>query len=122
MSSSTFTIHLHGMHFFAYHGLYDEEKVKGNNFEMNVSVSFVQPEAEISHIDQTINYAAVYEIIQQEMAKPRELLETFLQQLAEVLKNAFPQITDMDMTLYKLTAPIEDLTGRVGVQLRKNYM
>lgn len=122
MSSSAFIIHLSGMRFFAYHGLYEEEKLKGNEFEMNVSLSFVQPDTAISHISHTINYAAVYEIIQQEMATPHELLETFLQQLAEVLKSAFPQITDIDMTLYKLTAPIKNLSGRVGVQLRKNYL
>ena len=120
--SSIITIHLKSLRFFAYHGLYDTEKVNGNDFEMDAAVSFHHPEGKIIHIDDTINYATVFDIIKNEMEKPRELLETFLDELALVLKNSFPQITNIDITLYKLTAPIKNFKGKAGVQLQKNYI
>jgi len=34
------TLHLEKLQFFAYHGLYEEEKKLGNEFELNISASF----------------------------------------------------------------------------------
>lgn len=119
---SELTIHLKNLHFFAYHGLYDLEKKNGNEFELDVAISFRHAEGIIRHIDDTINYASVYEIINVEMQKPRELLETFLDELAQLLKSSFPRILNVDLTLYKLTAPIEELKGKVGVQLRRDFI
>ena len=89
---------------------------------MDVAISFQPVEGKILHINDTINYATVYEIIKTEMQKPRELLETLLDELAIQFKNTFPPITKINILLYKLTAPIEGLKGKVGVQLEKNYV
>lgn len=115
------TIHLENLKFFGYHGLYEIEKNEGNHFEMNLLISFRLPKEIITHIDQTVNYAAVYELVSEEMKRPRELLETFLGELAELIHQKFPQVITFDATLYKLTAPIPDLTGRVGVRLHREF-
>lgn len=120
-SGSQISIHLKGLRFFAHHGLYDFEKENGNEFELDASISFERPHGKIIHISDTINYATVHEIISSEMKKPRELLETFLDELAQKLKEAFSQIAEINLTIYKLTAPIEGLTGKVGVSLNISY-
>lgn len=120
-SDNTITIHLKNLRFFAYHGLYDLEKENGNEFELDISISFNHPGHEVIKIDDTINYAIVHEMISLEMQQPRELLETFLDHLFVKIKTAFPQVTFITATLYKLTAPIEGLNGKIGVQLERHY-
>lgn len=120
-SGAEITIHLKNLRFFAFHGLYGEEKQNGNEFELDVSISFHRPDAAILQINDTINYASVFEIISSEMQKPCELLETFLNELAQILKKSFPQINHIVLTIYKLTAPIPGLNGKIGVQLNEFY-
>ncbi|SDD87146.1 dihydroneopterin aldolase [Niabella drilacis] len=115
------TIHLEQLRFFAFHGLYAEEKTTGNAFEMNLSVSFSRDAVVITRLEDTLNYAEVYGIVKDEMQRPRELLETFLTELAATLKERFPEIILLNMSLYKLTVPIEGFAGKVGVALERRF-
>lgn len=117
----TITLHLEKLRFFAYHGLYELEKRIGNEFELDVLLAFKQEKPLVQHINDTINYAIVFDIIKEEMQQPRELLETFISELALRLKNNFPQICKTNITIYKRTVPIEGITGRVGVALEQQY-
>lgn len=115
------TLHLSNLRFFAYHGLYEEEKRLGNAFELNISVSFFSTRPVVEGIEETINYASVYELARSEMLQPRELLETFLSQLAEKIKVAYPQIVKLRMNIYKLQMPLTNFEGRIGVEIEKDY-
>ena len=121
-TGSEIIIHLKNLRFFAHLGLYNTEKQNGNEFELDVSIAFQHPAGKILRIHDTINYATVHDLIKTEMRNPRELLETFLDELAQVFKESYPQITKIDLTIYKLTAPIPGLDGKVGVQLKKCYI
>lgn len=118
---STLHLHLRQLRFFAYHGLYEEEKKLGNEFELNIDVSFKPENEVVHHLDETINYTSVYELAKSEMGKPRELLETYLCELAAVLKRNFPAITALDITLYKLQIPLSNFEGRIGLSLKRKY-
>jgi dihydroneopterin aldolase len=120
-SSMLITICFEKLRFFAFHGLYEEEKKSGNEFEMDIKISFSPEKNMITDIDETINYATVFELIREEMQHPRELLETFLAELAEKFKLQYPAINNVEMKLYKLTAPISEMKGRVGVQLFRQW-
>ncbi|WP_300599624.1 dihydroneopterin aldolase [Niabella sp.] len=115
------TIHLEQLRFFAGHGLYAEEKKTGNAFEMNLTISFPKEEGIIHSLDETLNYAEIYHLVKAEMQQPRELLETFLTELAEKLKEQFPIISALRMRLYKLTVPIDGFAGKVGVELERQF-
>lgn len=115
------TIHLERLRFLAGHGLYAEEKRTGNAFEMSLSVSFPKEDGVIHKLEDTLNYAEVYSLVKEEMQRPRELLETFLTELAGSLKERFPEISELKMSLYKLTVPIEGFAGRVGVALERRF-
>ena len=115
------TIRLQRLRYFAYHGLYEAEKKNGNKFELDVKISFRQTSEIIQNLNETIDYAAVDALIKKEMQIPRELLETLLGELAEKLKLLYPQIIKIELSLNKLTAPIPDFTGRVGVEFLKEY-
>ena len=115
------TIHLEKLYFFAYHGIYEEEKKLGNEFELNISISFFATGSVVEHIEETINYADIYALAKADMLQPRELLETFLTQLAAKIKEAYPQIAKLKMSLYKLKMPITNFEGRIGVEVEMDY-
>jgi len=115
------TLHLDKLKFFAHHGVHEEEKLLGNEFELSISASFFSTKPVVATIDETINYADIYALAKSEMLRPRELLETFLSQLAEKIKEAYPQIVKLKMSLYKLQMPLTNFDGKIGVELEKEY-
>ncbi len=114
------TISLTSLRFFAFHGLYPEEKKTGNEFEVNLSVSYTPAEI-VTDLDQSVNYANLYELLKIEMQQPRELLETFAMQLAEKIHASFSLVRKVEISIEKLHPPIAKFTGRVGVKYEKEF-
>lgn len=119
--AGTVTIELSNLRFFAKHGLYKEEKLISNEFEVNISLQIKAPKKIISSVDQTINYVAVHKIIQEEMNEPKELLETFVMQVANRLHHSFPEIKKINLSIKKLHPPIAGFAGLVGVSFEREY-
>ena len=115
-----FTIHLHKLAFFAHHGLHDEEAIIGTNFEIDVSINF-DPGGKITSIHQTINYAAVYDIIKRHMLHPVALLETLAQNIAEDIYLHDNRINSINININKLHPPIKNFIGSVGVSYSKAF-
>lgn len=115
------TIELKGARFFAYHGLYEEEKKLGAEFEINFLVSFQPASAVITDIGETINYVHLYEIVKREMLQPRELLETLAMEITEAVHARFPSIHKTDITITKRHPPVTAISGELGVRYHKEY-
>jgi dihydroneopterin aldolase len=115
------TIYLNQVRFFAYHGLFAEEQKTGNEFEVNLSVSYDAGTEVIDELSETINYASLFELLQKEMQKPRELLETFVMEMADLIHTTWPAIKKIEISLSKLNPPIAKFSGRVGVNFSKEY-
>ena len=115
------TVELKELRFYAFHGLYGEEKKTGNEFEVSLCVDFTPVETIIANIAATVNYARLYEIIKTEMQKPRALLETLAMEIVETIHDSFPQISKADISIRKLQPPIIQFTGSVGVRYQKEF-
>lgn len=115
------TIELKGLHFFAYHGLYAEERKTGNEFEIDLSVTYQASEKIISHLNETVNYSQLYNLLKSEMQNSRGLLETFVMEVAEAIHLAFPFVKKVALTITKLQPPIVSFKGTVGVKYLKEY-
>jgi dihydroneopterin aldolase len=115
------TIELKQARFFAYHGLDEDEKKKGNDFEVSLSVTFSPSLHVIAEISSTINYVDLFEITREEMARPRDLLETLAMEIIEVVHSRFPAILHAEISITKLRPPIEGLVGTVGVTYSKDW-
>ncbi len=118
--NNTLTISLNNLRFFAYHGLYAEEKKIGAEFEMNLEVSY-HPAEKITALDETINYERLYQLLKEEMRKPRELLETLVMEIAQTVHSSFPLIKKIDISVTKLQVPIAGFTGNVAVKYSNTY-
>lgn len=111
------TIHLHKLQFHAHHGLYELEKFSGNTFEIDVDVD-VAIHGQVTKLTQTVNYATVYEVIKLRMKDPTPLLETLAQDLTTLIHDIDEKIIAVNISLKKLSPPIENFQGVVGVSFK----
>ena len=114
------TLHLHNLHFTAHHGLYDEEKLLGNEYEVNVEIH-IGKSGKIDSIHQTVNYVTVYHVIKKRMMLPTQLLETLVQEIAEEVHQLDDRIRGLNMSIKKLYPPIPNFEGSVGVSFKAEY-
>ncbi|HEX2535442.1 MAG TPA: dihydroneopterin aldolase [Chitinophagaceae bacterium] len=110
-----FTIDLKAMRFFAGHGLYAEEAIIGNEFEVDVRLTFPAPTDEIHSIEETVNYVEVFRLASETLSGRKGLLETCAMQLAARLRETFPKISQVSVSIKKVHPPITGFTGSIGV-------
>ncbi|MCX8020522.1 MAG: dihydroneopterin aldolase [Chitinophagaceae bacterium] len=113
-------IQLKHLRFFAFHGIYPEEKTAGGDFEVNASVFFRETQT-IASLEQTMNYEMLFEIIRDAMQTPKELLETVAMDIIEKIKSRFPQVQKISIEIIKLNPPITHFNGQVSVTVSKEY-
>ncbi len=114
------TIHLHNLKFFSYHGIHEEEKILGTEFEVDIEVDINQTER-IDSIHQTLNYVEVYEMVKKRMAIATPLLETIAEDLLKEIHQSSTLIKSIAIAIKKINPPIENFVGSVGVSLKKCF-
>lgn len=115
-----FTIKLQNLTFYSFHGVHEEERVLGNNYEVNVVLSFDTIEM-VTTLEQTINYSAVYEIVKQNMLIPNALLETLAQHLAQEIRAFDKRIRSISVSVEKKNPPISNMLGSVSVNYKQEF-
>lgn len=115
------TIHLHKVLFYSYHGILEEEKLSGNEFELSADIQFKEEHEVIHSIQQTINYVDIYELIYQRMCIPSSLLETVIMDIGLAIKQKYHKAQSISIHLKKLNPPIAGFQGSVGVSWQKQF-
>ncbi len=115
------TISLNNVRFRAYHGIHLEERQKGNDFVVNMQASFQPNAGIITSLDDTIDYAMLFDIINTTMQKPVDLLETLVQNIAHATYEKFPQLKEISVSVEKLNPPIDKFTGSTEVKYSKQF-
>ncbi len=101
-------IELEGMEFKAYHGVLEQEKVRGNEFvvdfrgELDLSAA-----AESDSLSDTLNYAEIYDIVAYEMSVPSELLENVAGRILKAIEKQFPQLVSFSVRVSKKRPPVD---------------
>src|SRR3954464_9197143 len=100
------TVSLHGIKVIAPHGLYPEEHILGNKFEIDVDIWL--PDAQPwPFADYTLIQKTVADIFQ----LPGQLLETFVSNIYLALKNQFPFAVKIRVAVRKLNPPMAGETA-----------
>ena len=115
-----FTISLNNVRFRAYHGLHPEERQKGNDFVVNLEVSFPPVSGSIVLLEDTIDYAVLFDIINSTMQQPVDLLETLVQTITDKVSEQFPQVKKIDVSVEKLNPPIDKFSGTAAVKYTRD--
>lgn len=116
------SIELKSIVFHAYHGVSEQERTVGNTFVLDVLLTAPLERAmQSDELEDTINYAAVYEVVKKEMAEPSRLLEHAGGRIVNALKRQFSQLTVIELKLSKLNPPIEGDIHSASVIFRQTY-
>lgn len=101
-------IELEGMEFKAYHGCLEQEKVRGNQFIVDFTGELdLSAAAESDNLNDTLNYASIYDIVSEEMSIPSELLENVAGRIMKSIEKSFPQLTSFSVRVSKKRPPVE---------------
>lgn len=112
-------IHLDGLKFYARHGVLPQETRVGAEFIVDLClVTDFSRAAETDELEGTVNYAAVFEKVREEMDIPSRLLEHVAYRIARRLLDDFPNIMEVTIGLYKQNPPMGADCRRVGVEAR----
>jgi dihydroneopterin aldolase len=115
------SIQLKELRFFANHGLYPEEQKIGNEFDINLTVSFAPVSGLITGNTDTIDYTKLYELVKKEMNRPRQLLETLAMEITENIHLSFPLVKKIEISVRKIHVPIINFSGHTTVTFLKEY-
>jgi dihydroneopterin aldolase len=111
-------IKLEGMEFKAFHGLYPEERVKGNLFTVNLSFEADTTRAQqTDNIADTVDYAAIYHLVEKEMKYPSDLLEHIAQRIKTSVEYNNMGISNVQVSVSKHNPPVSGVIQKVTVVL-----
>ncbi len=121
MNAPGFMIELKDVKFFAFHGVYEEERKTGNEFLVNLTVELENASKRISTIRDTVNYVTLFEIVQEQMNQPQDLLETLAMNISERIHERFPSAANIKVRIDKKNPVIPHFSGSVSVTYKKTY-
>ena len=95
-----------------------QERRVGGDFDVDLRVGYPLERAmESDEVADTLNYAALYELVKQEMQQPSKLLEHVAGRIVAAITRVFPQTTSVDLTLTKLNPPMGADCEGAGVEI-----
>ena len=116
------TIELNDLEFYAYHGVYEEEKEKGNTFIVNLAVTGNFDKAvQEDDLGGTIDYEKLFALVQHEMERPSNLLEHVVGRIRTTIRQEFPEIKSINISLEKLNPPIGGNLRSTRISLVEEY-
>ncbi len=111
-------VSLEGMEFYARHGYYEEERVIGNKYSVDVTLELdFDHAAKDDKLEGTVDYERVYEIVQEVMSIDAKLLEHLAGKMIKALKENFDQVRSVEVKISKYNPPIKGLCKRAVVTL-----
>jgi len=107
MTVTASSISLENLRFYAFHGVMPQEQRVGGTFVVSVTADCnLSKAAESDRVEDTVNYAEVYAVVEREMQKPSRLLEHVAGRMARAILNDFPQVERVHVSLTKRNPPM----------------
>ncbi|WP_206831421.1 dihydroneopterin aldolase [Alicyclobacillus fructus] len=110
-----------GLVFYAYHGVYPEERRLGQRFTVDVHMyGDFRRAAESDDLDQAVNYAAVYEVVRAAVeGEPVRLIEALAERIAREVLSNFPLVSAVEIAVEKPAAPVPGPMETVRAVVRR---
>lgn len=109
---------LENVKFHAFHGVLPQERKVGNDYLVSLRIGYNFSRAMVSdEVNDTLNYAEVYQLLSQEMSVPSALLERVAGRIGDRLFRKFPPIQSIDLTIIKVNPPMGADSEGAGVEV-----
>lgn len=111
-------IYINNMRFHSCHGVMEQERLTGGDFVVSLDARYPLAKAvDSDDVNDTMNYATVYEIVKNEMSVPSCLIEHVAGRIGKRLLEAMPHIEELTVKLTKENPPMGADCDGAGVQL-----
>ena len=112
------SIIIRNLRVYAHHGVMPQERTVGGDYTVSLRVSVDMEKAAVSdRIEDTVNYAALKDVIEEEMAKPSNLLEHAAGRIARRVCSDFTMVGEVEVEVIKLNPPMGGDCDGAGVVL-----
>ncbi|WP_377887125.1 dihydroneopterin aldolase [Alkalihalobacillus sp. R86527] len=114
-------IHLSGMKFYGYHGVFPEENKLGQRFYVDLVLEAdLSKASESDDLNYTVNYAEAYnttkEIVEGE---PRKLVETIAEEITKAIFKSFHIVEACTVKVIKPDPPINGHYDSVAIEMKR---
>lgn len=112
-------IYLDNVRFHAYHGVLEQERKTGGDFLVSLRVGFPIEKAMCSDdVSDTLNYAALYEMVKKEITMPSKLLENVAYRICRKMTETYPEIESVELKITKKNPPMGADCDGAGVEMK----
>lgn len=109
---------LDNLRFHANHGVMPQERMTGNDYKVSLRIRYDISRAMTSdQVEDTLNYAEVFQLVSQEMAVPSSLIERVAGRIGDRLFRRFPTIEEIELKIMKVNPPMGADCEGVGVEV-----
>ena len=115
-----FRIRLEDLRFFSRIGVFDQERIVGNEFAVDVEVELDADSFESENLDTTVSYADIYDKISVNMKGEWLLLESVAKRIADDICNSWAQARRCCVKITKLSVPVSGIQGKSSVEYIKD--
>ncbi|MDR1338708.1 MAG: dihydroneopterin aldolase [Prevotellaceae bacterium] len=104
-------IEIENMEFFAHHGCYEAERIRGNTFLVTLRIETdMKLASESDNIGDAVNYQTAYDIVRDEMMIPSNLLENVC---FRILNALYDKMTDIKKATVKVSKLNPAIAGKI---------
>lgn len=116
MKITNMYVHLKGLKIYAYHGVLPQENRIGAEYtiDLQLKTDFTTA-AETDNLDNTVNYATIFEAVKAEMSVPSQLLEHVAARIANRLLQNF-SLEKVKISIYKQNPPMGADCKQTGIE------
>ena len=114
-------ISIKGIKGFGYHGVFDFEKRDGQNFFVDLDIDIDLTNASNSDLlSDSVDYSLLTAIAKEAVEKLQfDLIERLAGFIADTIKDNFPAIQSIAVTIHKPSAPVQESVTDIAVTIRR---
>jgi dihydroneopterin aldolase len=113
-------IRIDQMEFYSYHGCFEEERIVGNRFIVDLDMETDMTRACLSdRIEDALNYQTAFDLVKSEMKTTSYLLEHIACRILDALFSHFPELDQATVRVSKMNPPMGGKIRAVSVELNR---
>ncbi len=113
-------IEIEEMEFYAYHGHYEEERIIGNRFLLDLRIEAdCEKAAKSDNIKDAVNYQTAYKVIKEQMKQKSHLLENIANRILDALYENLSGIEKASIKVQKMNPPMGGQIKSVSIKMER---
>jgi 7,8-dihydroneopterin aldolase/epimerase/oxygenase len=114
-------IEVKGIKVFGYHGVFESEKISGQDFYVDLTLELDLTKATSSDdVSDTVSYAELIDLVVSEVTGDRAaLIERLAGRIGDKIRHNYPQVASACVTVHKPQAPVGAEVADISVTIKR---